>query len=117
MDISMARRLVELEKEGRKVLVALWEGDTITACATAEEAKQACEICQGDDELCNSYIEYLKGKGYQATEIELGEKVEEGLPGFLQERELISQASSVIEVDTSAPIEPELIEDAIASSD
>jgi len=99
MDISKARRLVELEKDGRKILVTLWEGEQITTCATAEETKQHCETCQGDDELCSSYIDYLKGKGYQATEIELAEAVEETLPKFLEKREESVRAHPVVETE------------------
>lgn len=99
MDISKARRLVELEKDGRKILVTLWEGEQITTCATAEEAKQHCETCQGGDELCSSYIDYLKGRGYQATEIELAEAVGETLPKFLEEREVTDKVEPVPETE------------------
>ena len=109
MDISRARRLVELEKEGRKILVTLWEGEKITTCATTEESKQQCETCQGDDELCDSYVDFLREKGYQATEIELGGGIEENLPKFLQERE--------VQVEPSIAMEPEVSEGAVAPAD
>jgi len=87
MDISKAKKLVELEKDNRKILVTLYEGGQISSCIE-EEAKKYCESCQGDDELCRDYVEHLKSQGYQATEIELGElELEESLPKFLEQRE------------------------------
>lgn len=115
MDISKARRLVELEKDGRKILVTLWDGEKITTCATIEEAKQHCETCQGDDELCNSYVEYLKEKGYQANEIELGEDIEKTLPKFLEEREVRIEPSIAAEVEPT--IAEEAAEDAVPPAD
>jgi len=100
MDISKARRLVELEKEGRKILLTLWEGNLISSCVTEEPpptsslefpppaAKQFCETCQCNDEICQEYIDHLKAQGYGATEIKLGELEDaESLPKFLKERE------------------------------
>ncbi|MBA7533540.1 hypothetical protein ES705_25780 [subsurface metagenome] len=100
MDISKARRLVELEKEGRKILLTLWEGNLISSCVTEEPpptsslefpppaAKQFCETCQCDDKVCQEYIEHMKAQGYGATEIKLGELEDaESLPKFLKERE------------------------------
>lgn len=116
MDISKARRLVELEKEGRKILVTLWEGEQITTCATSEEAnKQHCETCQGDDELCSSYIDYLKTKGYQATEIELTEAVEETLPKFLEERKIADKVESVPETEVIEHAEVGTVEAVLGS--
>jgi len=88
MDISKAKKLVELEKDGRKILVTLWEGNQISSCVTGENnKKQYCESCQGDDELCRDYVEHLKSQGYEATEVELEElEIEEGLPKFMEER-------------------------------
>lgn len=116
MDISKARRFVELEKEGRKVLLTLWEGDQITSCVEEQE-KKYCETCQCNDELCNSYVEYLKEKGYQATEIELGEAIEETLPKFLEERELRVKPSVVVEVEPTIAVEEEVGEDAVTPAD
>lgn len=100
MDITKAKKVVELEKDGRKILITLYEGGQISSCVTEEPpltsnlefpppaAKQYCETCQCDDETCQEYIEHLKEKGYEATEIELGElAIEESLPRFLEERE------------------------------
>ena len=87
MDITKAKKLIELEKEGRKILITLYEGGQISSCVEAE-AKKYCETCQADDELCQEWIEHLKSQGYQATEIELGElELEESLPKFLEQRE------------------------------
>jgi len=87
VDISKALKLIELEKEGRKVLIALYEGGQISSCVEAG-AKKYCETCQADDETCQEWIEHLKSQGYQATEIELGElELEESLPKFLEQRE------------------------------
>jgi hypothetical protein len=85
MDISKARRLVELEKEGQKVLVTLWDGDKITCCQTTSEARSSCESCQGDEQICEEYIDYLKEKGFKVTEIELADLDFAGsLPSFLE---------------------------------
>lgn len=87
MGISKAKKLVELEKDGRKILLTLWEGGQISSCVE-EEAKRYCESCHGDDDLCRDYVELLKSQGYEATEIELGElELEESLPKFLKGRE------------------------------
>jgi len=86
MDISKARRLVELEKEGRKVLLTLWEGNQLSSCVEEKE-KKYCETCQCDDDVCQEYIDHLKSQGYGATEIKLNElEGAESLPRFLQER-------------------------------
>jgi len=85
MDITKARRLVKLSKEGREVLVTLWD-DKISTCVVEDE-KQYCESCQGDEAICSDFINYLKEKGYEATEVALGELGdEESLPKFLEER-------------------------------
>jgi len=110
MDISKAKKLVELEKDGHKILVTLWEGDQISSCATSEDKrKQYCESCQGDDELCRDYVEHLKEKGYEATEIELGElELMESLPKFLEEREIAVKPEVAIAVEPSnVVVEPE----------
>ncbi|MBA7529324.1 hypothetical protein ES705_21520 [subsurface metagenome] len=92
MDISKAKRVVELGKPGslRRIFVTVWEGDRISSCVKeADEPKQYCETCEGDDALCNEFVEHLKEKGYEATEIELGElELEESLPKFLEQREI-----------------------------
>ena len=86
MDISKARRLVELEKEGRKVLLTLWGGNLVSSCVEEQE-KKSCETCQCDDEICQEYIDHLKSQGYGATEIKLGElETAESLPKFMEER-------------------------------
>jgi len=86
MDISKARRLVEMEKEGRKILLTLWEGNLISSCVEEKE-KKYCETCHCDDGICQEYIDHLKSQGYGATEIELGElEAAESLPKFLEER-------------------------------
>lgn len=86
MAITKARKLIELEKEGRKILVALYDDGQVSSCVEAE-SKKYCETCQCDDETCQEWIEHLKGKGYQATEYELGELgAEESLPRFLEEK-------------------------------
>lgn len=97
MDLTKAKRVVELEKEGRKILVTLWEGDKITSCVT-EEQTQTCQTCQGDDQLCNEFVDYLKEKGYEASEVELGElEVEESLPRFLEQREVRAEVEPIVE--------------------
>lgn len=103
MDISKAKRVFELEKEGKKVLVTLWEGDKISSCVV-DEAKQYCDTCQGDEGLCQDFIDYLKDKGYQATEVELGEQIDESLPRFLETREVSVEPSVAVEPS----VEPEV---------
>jgi len=100
VDISKAKRVFELSKDNKKIFVTLWEGDKISSCITEEPPltsnlefppsmpKQYCETCQCDDETCQDWIAHLKERGYQATEIELGELgLEESLPRFLEQRE------------------------------
>jgi len=95
MEISKARKLVELTKGDKKILVTIFEGGQVSSCIEDEEKKTYCETCQADDETCQQWIEHLKEKGYQATEVELGElELEESLPKFLEQRE--------------APVEPEV---------
>lgn len=81
-----AKRITELNKEGKSILVALWPDDKVISCVTSELAKR-CESGVCDEETFNHYINYLKEQGYEATEIELGElELEESLPKFLEER-------------------------------
>lgn len=97
MDISKAKKVVELTKENKKILVTLYEGGQISSCIE-EEAKKYCESCQGDDELCRDFVEHLKSQGYQATEIELGElELEESLPKFIEQRETAVTPTAVEE--------------------
>jgi len=99
MDITRAKKVFELSKDNRKILVTLWGENQVSSCVTEEPpptstlefpppvAKQYCETCQCDDETCQEWVEHLKAKGYQATEIELGElELEESLPKFLEQR-------------------------------
>ena len=103
MDITKAKRVVELSKDNRKILLTLWDGGKISSCVTEESPefpakKQRCESCEGDEEVCNDYINHLKENGYQAVEVELGElEIEESLPKFLEEREI--KATPVVEVE------------------
>ncbi len=99
MDISKARRLVELEKDGRKVLLTLWDGNLISSCVEEKE-KKYCETCTCDDAICQEYIDHLKAQGYGATEIKLGElEAAESLPKFLEEREVSARAHPVVETE------------------
>ena len=110
MDITKAKKVFELSKDNKKILVTLWDGDKISSCVTEEPpptstlefpppaAKQYCETCQCDDKTCQEWIDHLKEKGYQATEIKLGElELEESLPKFLEEREHPAVETEVIE--------------------
>ena len=98
MDISKAKKLVELIKGDRKILVTVYEGGQVSSCIEDEAKKSYCETCQADDELCQQWIEHLKEKGYEATEIELGElDLEASLPRFLEEREVTVKPEAVIE--------------------
>lgn len=99
MDISKAKKVVELEKDGRKILVTLYEGGQVSSCVE-EETKKYCETCQCDDETCQEWVEHLKKKGYQATEIELGElEAAESLPKFLEERVITVKPKVVLETE------------------
>jgi len=99
MDISKAKKLVELTKGDRKILVTVYEGGQVSSCIE-DEAKKYCETCQADDETCQQWIEHLKEKGYEVTEIELGElELEESLPKFLEQREIKSEEQVVTSED------------------
>ena len=99
MDITKAKKVVGLTKGDRKMMVTVYEGGQVSSCVEAG-ARKYCETCQADDETCQEWIEHLKEKGYEATEIELGElELEESLPKFLEQRE------APIEVPEEAPVE------------
>ena len=98
MDISKAKKLVELTKGDRKILVTVYEGGQVSSCLEDEAKKSYCETCQADDETCQQWIEHLKEKGYEATEIELGKlSLEESLPKFLEQREISVKSTVVVE--------------------
>ena len=97
MDITKAKKLVELTKGDRKILVTAYEGGQVSSCVE-DQSKKYCETCQCDDETCNQWIDYLKQRGYEATEIELGEfELEESLPKFLEQREVTVKPEVVTE--------------------
>ena len=122
MDITKAKRVVELSKDNKKVLVTLYDGGLVSSCVE-EETKKYCESCQCDDETCQEWIEHLKSQGYQATEIELGElEVEKSLPKFLEEREIAAKPAVAVAVqpgdvvvEQEIPGEPE--EQVVTSED
>ena len=85
MPITKAKKIIELSKDNRKILVTVYDNQ-VSSCVEME-AKKYCESCQCDEKTCGEWIEYLKGKGYSATEVALGELgLEESLPKFLEER-------------------------------
>jgi len=91
MDITKAKKVIELSKDNRKILVTVYDNQ-VSSCVEME-AKKYCESCQCDEQTCGEWIEYLKGKGYSATEVELGELgLEESLPKFLEERRVTAPA-------------------------
>jgi len=115
MDISKARRLVELEKEGRKILLTLWEGNLISSCVEEQE-KKYCETCQCDDEVCQEYIDHLKSQGYGATEIKLGElEAAESLPKFLEERGVTVKPKVVLETEVIEHADVGTVEEVLGS--
>ena len=93
MSISKAKKLVHLSKDNKKILVTLWDGGKISSCvedSVEDRKKHYCETCEGDEELCNSWIDHLKGRGYEATEIELADlNLDESLPRFSEERNMV----------------------------
>ncbi len=102
MSINKAKKVVELAKGDRKILVTVYEGGQVSSCIEVE-SKKYCETCQADDELCQEWIEHLKEKGYEATEIELGElELEESLPRFLEQKEITVEAQPVVQ-EASVP--------------
>ena len=104
MDITKAKKVFELSKDNRKILVTLFEGNQVSSCIE-EASKKYCETCQCDEATCGEWVESLKAKGYEATEIELGElKLEESLPKFLEEREIPVRVQPVVE-EAPAPEE------------
>jgi len=121
VDITKAKKVFELSKDNKKILVTLWEGDKISSCVTEEPpptstvefpppaAKQYCETCQCDDKTCQEWIDHLKQKGYQATEIKLGElELEESLPKFLEQREITVKPEITAEVEPSNVVVEEI---------
>ncbi len=109
MDITQAKRVIELSKpdSSQKILVTLWQNNIISTCVE-EAAKKYCESCQGDEGLCLDYIEDMKARGYQMTEVELSElTLEESLPKFLQDRAGQVEPSVAFEAAASAAIEEE----------
>ena len=97
MDITKAKKLVELTKGDRKILVTAYEGGQVSSCVE-DQSKKYCETCQCDDETCNQWIDYLKQRGYEATEIELGEfELEESLPKFIEQRETATAPPVAVE--------------------
>ncbi len=46
MDISKAKKVVELTKGSRKILVTLYEGGQVSSCIEDEAKKKYCETCQ-----------------------------------------------------------------------
>jgi len=112
MDISKARKVVELTKDKTKILITIYEGGQVSSCIE-DEAKKYCETCQCDEGLCQEYIEDMKTRGYQATEVELGElELEESLPKFLQEREVRVKPPATVETVPTIVVKPEVIEHA-----
>jgi len=114
MDISKAKKVVELTRGDRKILVTLYEGGQVASCIEDEAKKQYCETCQADDETCQQWIEHLKSKGYQVTEVELGKLgIEESLPRFLEQRESAGTPTEVVEKltvavpEVASDVEPE----------
>jgi len=110
MDITKAKKLVELTKGDRKILVTIYEGGQVSSCIEDEAKKKYCETCQADDELCQQWIDHLKEKGYEAIEFELGElEIEESLPKFLEESEVTVEPVVVVEPEmVPKPEEPDL---------
>jgi len=107
MDISKAKKVTELTKGDRKILVTVYEGGQVSSCIEVE-TKKYCETCQADDELCQEWIEHLKSQGYEATEIELGELgLEESLPKFIEQREVTVKPEVVAVVEPSNVVESE----------
>ena len=102
MDISKAKKVVELTRGDSKILVTLYEGGQVASCIEAE-AKKYCETCQCDEGTCDEWIEHLKEKGYQVTEFELGKLgIEESLPKFIEQRESAGTPTEVVEKLTVA---------------
>jgi len=111
MDISKAKKLVELTKGDRKILVTVYEGGQVSSCIEDETAKKYCETCQADDETCQEWINHLKEKGYEATEIEIGElAIEESLPKFLEERGVTVKLKVVLETEENVHADVETAE-------
>lgn len=110
MDITKAKRLYELSKDNRKILLTVWEGDNISSCVEEAE-KKYCETCQGDDTLCRDYVEHLKSQGYSATEVELGApESAESLPRFVLERGVAAKVETVLETEVAGHADVETAE-------
>lgn len=110
MDITKPKKVVELTKDNRKILLTLWDGNSISSCV--EEAdKKYCESCQGDDDVCRDYVEHLKSQGYTATEVEMREpEAVESLPRFMQERGVAAKVETVLETEVAGHADVETAE-------
>lgn len=111
MPITKAKKIIELSKDNRKILVTVYDNQ-VSSCVEME-AKKYCESCQCDEKTCGEWINYLKGKGYSATEVELGELgLEESLPKFLEGKKLSVLASfgNSPKTDISATAPAEVVE-------
>ena len=101
--MAKPKRHVELTKDNRKVIVSLLDGDLITSCITDPEMlqKSSCEVCKGDDKLCQDYIDFLHGQGYDVQEVsdEDLENPEVSLPKFIEGR-AIAVPEVAVEGDT-----------------
>lgn len=90
IEINEAKKIVELRKDDRKILVTVYESGQVSCC-TEERNESFCEKCQCDDETCKQWIENMKEKGYQATEIELGGLKDDSLHSFIASRAIMAE--------------------------
>jgi len=123
VDIIKAKKVYELSRDNTKILVTLYEGGQVSSCVSEKPpppesselplptGKQYCETCQCDDETCQDWINHLKEKGYEATEIELGElELAESLPNFLWERGVSVKPKVVLETEENVHADIEAAE-------
>ena len=86
--MQKAKRIIELNKGNKSILVTVWEGGQVSNCITErDKGRSLCETCAADDAACNEWLDYLRNQDYEVKEIDLADtEVQESLSRFMAER-------------------------------
>lgn len=96
MDIKKAKRLIELRRDDRRIVVTQFENE-VSSCVIEAEKRQRCETCAANDEACNAWLDHLKEQGYEVKEIDLADtEVQESLSRFMAERQIIEPIAPIL---------------------
>ena len=107
MDIKKAKRLIELKRDDRRIVVTQFENE-VSSCVIEAEKRQRCETCVADDKDCNEWLDYLRGQGYEVKEIDLADtEVQESLSRFMAERQIIEPIAPILGAPPEEDLEPE----------